>query len=116
MRRILGLVVAGALWLGMASAADAQFSLSIGNPYTGGVAIGSPYVGGYGVLPGTSIYSSGYTGVYPGYTGVYPGYTGVYPGVSTVVAPYGYTSYYGYAPVYRYRGFGLRRGFVGGFW
>jgi hypothetical protein len=86
----------------MASAADAQFSLSIGNPYTGGVAIGSPYVGGYGVLPGTSIYSSGYTGVYPG--------------VSTVVAPYGYTSYYGYAPVYRYRGFGLRRGFVGGFW
>ena len=71
MKRILGLVVAGGLWLGLASAADAQFSLSVGNPYTGGFAIGAPYAGvygggfygapyaSYGVVPGADVLQLG---------------------------------------------------------
>ena len=90
MKRILGLVVAGGLWLGMTSAADAQFSMSIGNPYYGGFSIAAPYAGvrrwvygapyaGYGVVPGATFYSSGYAGVYPGVTTYSSGYYGVAP-------------------------------------
>jgi hypothetical protein len=134
MRRILGLVAAGGLWLGTASTADAQFSLSIGNPYAGGLSIGIPYVGGYGgyygapyggygyssVVPGVTYYNSGYSGyVAPGTTSFYSGYYGAgVPAVSTFAYP-AYGSYYGYRPVYGYgyggyRGFGFRR--YGGFW
>jgi hypothetical protein len=144
MRRILGLIVAGGLWLGTAAPADAQFSLSIGNPYMGGYGIGNSYLGGYGLpgygvgtttysngfagYPGTFTYSSGYNGVYPGgftsgYYGAYPrtyssGYYGVYPGVGAVAPMYGYRSY-GYSPYsYGYRSYGgfggLGRGWMGG--
>jgi len=130
---ILGLLAAGGLWLGTASTADAQFSLSIGSPFGGGVSIGTPYVGGYGnygapysgysygsVLPGTSYYNSGYSGYaapatgyynsgYSGYaapaTGYYSsGYSGMgYPGV----VAYGYPRY-GYSPYYGgYGGMGV---------
>jgi len=128
MKRILGLTLAGVLWLGLAPAANAQFSLSIGNPYSGGFYGNSL---GYGMLPGTSYYSSAYSGGYPGlttyssaYGGMYPGvaayspgYTSVYPGVSSYVVPnYGYRSY-GYGPGYGvYRGYGgFGRGYYGGF-
>jgi hypothetical protein len=116
MRRILGLVVAVALWLGTAQAASAQFSMSLGSPYWGGFSLNVPTAGAYygGYVPGATYYSSGYLGYAPT--------------VAPYAYPYGYTSYYGYAPVYRsfygvapygvYRPglFGLRRGFVGGFW
>jgi len=132
MRHILAIVVAGGLWLGMASAADAQFSLSIGNPYMGAYGTGlygAPYgYGGYGsgyssYLPGVNLYSSGYTGYSSGYNGYYPAVsTYAYPAYSNVVPGYGY----GYVPYARYgyggyrgfggmRGFGIGRGFMGGY-
>jgi len=135
MRRIMGLATAGVLWLGMSSAADAQFSLSIGNPYAGGISIGAPYgglygsglYGGYGngyypVQPGATYYGSGYSGFVPGassyaYPGYYPaaglGYVGGYrPNYG--YAPYRYGYYGGYGGYGGLRGF--RRGFVGGIW
>jgi len=73
MRQLMGLALAGALVVGAASTANAQFGLTIGNPYSGGgVVIGSgnwgyPYgyttyntVGSYYVAPRTTFYSSGY--------------------------------------------------------
>jgi len=124
MKRILGLVLAGAIWLGLASAANAQFSLSIGGPYGGGVSVMSPYGiygSGYypfsytGWGPGMSYYSSSYSGFYPrtsyysGYYGAYPGYYGY--GYGTPY--YGYSSFYGpyYGTVYRRGGFGRFGGF-----
>jgi len=135
MRRIFGLVLAGGLVLGLAPAANAQFSLSIGNPYTGGVAIGNPYgyygVGNYGYpysgyqpygnygsgygLAGSTYYNSGYSAyVAPGTTYFNAGSYGVYP--PTYAAPvYGYTPYYGYG-VYRRPFGGVFRGLRGGFY
>jgi len=126
MRHLTGLVLAGGLLLGTASASNAQFSLSIGNPYTGqGVFVGTPGLGsGY---PGYAGYG------YPGYGSVYnnfstsgylagPGtfsYSSGYRGYVAPVAPlapaasYGYG--YGYRPrpfygygAYGYRGYGVR--------
>jgi hypothetical protein len=129
MKRILGLVVAGGLWLGLVSAADAQFTLSVGNPYAGGFAIGAPYAGAYGggfygapyasygVVPGAGYYSSGYAGVYPGVTTYSSGYYGVAPAVPAVAYPgYMYRPYYGVAayPRWGYYG-GFRRFGFGGF-
>jgi len=112
MSRILGLVVAGGLVLGQASVADAQLSLSIGNPYNGGYAIGQPY--GYG-LGGTTYYGSGYSGyVAPNTTYYSPGVYAPYPytyNAPVYAAPRAYVPYrnYGY-------GYGYRRGFGGPFW
>jgi len=117
MKRILGLVVAGGLWLGMAPAADAQVSLSIGNPYYGGFSLATPSVGvysapyaTYGVVPGATFYSSGYAGVYPGVSTYSSGYYGVAPVVPPVAYPvYGYRPYYGvgvYPGVGYYGGYG----------
>jgi hypothetical protein len=122
MRYILGLVVAAGLWLGTASAAQAQFSLSVGGPW-GGVSVGVPYVGAYGGYYAAPYSGYGYSAV-PGTTYYSSGYYGVTPGVPVYSYPYGYTSYYGYAPYYRYGyygpsygGFyGLRRGYWGGIW
>jgi hypothetical protein len=134
MKRILGLVVAGGLWLGLTSAADAQFALSVGNPYAGGFAIGAPYAGvygggfygapsaSYGVVPRATIYSSGYAGVYPGVTTYSSGYYGapvapVAPVLPAVAYPgYGYRPFYGVAayPRVGYYG-GFRRFGYGGF-
>jgi len=132
MKRMLALVLAGGLWLGMSSAANAQFSLSIG-PYAGGY--GSYYGSGYGVpytgyglttgvLPGaTTYYSSSYFGAAPAvttYSSVVP-YAYPYGGYYGA-APYAYGSgYYGASPIYRpyyggVGGYGFRRGFYGGRW
>jgi hypothetical protein len=135
MNRILGLVMAGGLILGHAPDAEAQFSLSIGNPYTGGIQIGQPYAYGgttyYGsgysdyVAPPTTYYGSGYSDyVAPPTTYYGSGYSGyssyVAPGTtyfqSGTYTPYPYT--YG-VPAYRapvvvpYRSYvyGPRRGF-----
>ena len=81
-RQLLGLAVAGSLLLGSAATANAQFAVSVGNPYTGqnfSISGGfTPY--GYGVsssvnpypayaptsvyvaAPGVTTYSSGYYG------------------------------------------------------
>ncbi len=108
MRQLMGLALAGAIVVGAASTANAQFGLTIGNPYTGsGIAIGgggwgypaygyTTYntVGSYYVAPGTTYYSSGYVapafGVpyaprygyrpYPSYGGYRGGYGGPYRG------------------------------------
>jgi len=128
MHRLFGLVLAGGLVLGHAADANAQFSLSIGNPYTGsGLSIGSPYYGGYGYgypystgygsyyaaptmgayvapLYGTTTYSSGYSGyVAPGTTYFNSGYYGAYP-TTSYYAPSYYPNFYsgygytGYSP------------------
>src|SRR3954464_8736895 len=71
MNRIFGMAMAAGLVLGNASVADAQFSLSIGNPYNGmGLQVGQPYGYGYGLGGvGTTYYGSGYSGyVAPGTT------------------------------------------------
>jgi len=112
MNRIFGMVMAAGLVLGHASVADAQFSLSIGNPYNGtGIQIGQPYGYGYGLGGvGTTYYGSGYSSyVAPG-TGYFS--TGTY-----APAPYIYTPpVYTVAPpaVVPYRTYGYRtyrRGF-----
>jgi len=120
MKRILGAIVAGGLWLGSATVADAQFALSIGNPYAGGVGIGVPgYYGygypnygvGYGGL-GTTFYRSGYAGyVAPGTTYFNSGY------YAPAVGAYSYPAY-GYArPYYGGYGYRYRRGLPwGGRW
>jgi hypothetical protein len=111
MNRILGLVVAGGLWMGMASAAEAQFSLSIGTPYYGGYGLGLPYAGVYG----GGVYAAPYAayGLAPGATFYSSGYTGVYPAAAPIVPPVGF-GVYGYRPFY---GVGVlpRYGYYGGF-
>ena len=120
-RSLLGFALAGMMLLGASSQAKAQFSLSLGNPYGGGVVIGNnPYGYGMGapVYSGYSGYSSGYGGyVAPGMTTYYnSGYSGYAP---VYVAPrIGYPGYgygvvaprYYRAPVYPYvyRGYGRR--------
>ena len=126
MRRLCGIVLAGGIVLGLASSAKAQFSLSVGNPYGGGLAIGSGYYGGYGYpnfgygygsgnpgfgtmgfAPGLGVttYSSGYSGyVAPGTTSFSTGYYGGYPA-------YGY----GFNRAYPYAGYGYRRYAAPGF-
>ena len=84
MKRMLALVLAGGLWLGAASAANAQFSLSIGNPYMGGY--GAYYGAGYGYG-----YGSGYGGL--PYTG-YGVTTSLFPGTTTYYS----SGYFGAAP------------------
>ncbi|AGA25228.1 hypothetical protein [Singulisphaera acidiphila] len=132
MQRLFGLVLAGVVVLGYATDANAQFSLSIGNPYSGGLSIGTPYPaygGAYGPsaygatgyssyyaapaigtysapLVGTTTYSSGYSGyIAPGTTTFYSGY------VAPVYRNYGY-GYGGYRPypIWGGRGFGGLRG------
>jgi hypothetical protein len=143
MKRILGVVAAGGLWLGMTSAANAQFSLSVGNPYTGGFSIGAPYVGAYSGYYGVPYTGLGYPytglgypytglgyGVVPGASYYSSGYYGLAPGVAAFAAPYNYGAYYG-VPAYGVRSFGFapyrygyyggfrpgfRRGWVGGIW
>ena len=138
MHRLFGLFLAGGLVLGLATESKAQFSLSIGNPYSGGIAIGAPYggyypyggaygpaaygtstyssyyappaIGAFGApLVGTTTYSSGYSGyVAPGTTSFYSGY--VAP-VVPVYRSYG-LGYGGYRPYSAWggRGFGGWRG------
>jgi len=130
MYRLYGWVLAGGLVLGSASVANAQVSISVGNPYTGtGFSLGVPAVGygaysygyPYGGAPivGTT-YSSGYAGYVAPATGyLTTGYYGAYP----LATPYPYTySSYGYG-VLPYRaapyGYGLGgwgRGRWGRFW
>jgi hypothetical protein len=109
-RRLIGLAAAAALWLGATADARAQFSMAIGNPYTGsnlfvgnglglggfgyGPLYGAPF-GGYGFGLGAPVggfYRSGYFGVGPGFG----------------VPRYGPAVGFGF-PAYRY---GFRRGFV----
>jgi hypothetical protein len=104
MSRLLGLVLAGGLVLGTASAARAQVGVSIGNPYRGGgVYVGAP---GFSYASPGYGYSSGYSGyAAPGYGYVAPGYA-YSSGYSGYVAPgygYGYPAYgyRAYRPVYR---------------
>jgi hypothetical protein len=110
MKSISGMLMAAGLILGPASVANAQFSLSIGNPYSGsGLYIGP----GYGYAPGgTTYYGSGYSSyVAPGTTyfstGTYAPQPYAYaPPVYVaprVVVPY---RTYGYG----YRNYGYRRG------
>ena len=118
-RSLIGLATAAGLWLGTPSESHAQFSLSIGNPYTAtGLSVGNNPFGygngnGYG-YPGTSYYSRGYRGAVPR-GGVYsPGSYGVYRPLAPAY-PYGY----GYGGYPGNRSYGYRRGFgipgVGGF-
>ena len=66
MRHVFGLVVVSGLVLGSASQAQAQVSLSFGNPYGGnGVVIGQPVYGAYG--NGYNAYGSGYNSYNGGY-------------------------------------------------
>jgi hypothetical protein len=139
MRHGFAFVLAGGIVLGLASSANAQFSLSVGNPYLGnGFSLNSGYYGGLGYgtalpgIPGVGYgYGSGYG--YPGYGfgGVAPltgvtsyssGYSGyVAPGTTSFVtgnfgaypyAGYGYGAYrpvYGYSPAWPYASYGYQR-------
>ncbi len=123
---VFGVLVAGVLLLGWTGTADAQFSLSIGNPYPGSIGYGVPNAGygAIGGLYGTGMYGTGMYGYGGGLTGTSyysSGYYGSRPGLATFAYPRTYNSYYGYAPYYgpgyaRY-GYGLgygRRGILGG--
>lgn len=120
MRSMFGIVTAAGIALGAASTAQAQFAVSVGNPYTGGVSVGTygvagypGYGYGYGTGLGYGMYSSGYSGL--GGYGVGGYGLGGY-GVTTYAAPYyGYNSFYsgGYAPVYRNYGYAPVYGYGG---
>ena len=110
MTSIRAFLLTGGLLVGLASQSQAQFSLTIGNPYGGGVAIGAPTYG----------YSSGYSnysGVTPGlgYSNVSNSYanTGYLAGPGVIGGQYPVTGYgvgnYGvgnYGAVGGYRGVG----------
>jgi hypothetical protein len=116
MSRLLGLVLAGGLVLGTASAARAQIGVSIGNPYRGGgVYVGAP---GFSYASPGYGYSSGYAA--PGYGYAAPGYA-YSSGYSGYAAPgygygYGYPAYgyTAYRPAYRYPAYRTYRP-LGGF-
>ena len=80
MYRAFGLVLAGGMVLAGANRADAQLSISLGNPYTGGITIGQPYYGyggyGYGGYAGSSLYSPAYAPALGGVTTYSSGYSG----------------------------------------
>jgi hypothetical protein len=104
------MVAAGALLLASGSNAQAQFSVAVGNPLTGGgVYVGGAPAYGYGY---SSFYGAPLTGAYSS------GYAGVVPGI----APYSVTTYstplYGYSayPAYGYGVYGVRRGLLGRRW
>lgn len=131
MRYLFPLVAVAGLALGAATDAKAQFSLSVGNPYGGGLYIGNRvgYSNGYGIAPVAPLvsgYRSGYYGVAP-VAPLVSGYSSGYYGVAPV-APLvsGYSSgYYGVAPAYGlgvpavplYGGYGYPRayGYGGGY-
>ena len=124
MRYVWGLILASGLFVGQADTAQAQFSISIGNPYLGnGLTIGNP---GYGYGYGYNSYTNyGYgNGIYGapviaspyGYSSGYSGYSSGYNGYAPVVRPAvpyygGYRNYGGYGyrnnfrPNWLYRGF-----------
>jgi len=128
MRQLFGLVMAGGIVLASAAAANAQVSVSIGNPFTGtGVTIGNPYgayssgygINGYGnpyygaAYPGYGTYSSYYAAPVAGVTSYSSGYSSaIVPGSSwygSNFAPAGpiVSSIYPYtAPAYGYSSFG----------
>jgi hypothetical protein len=104
MARIFGLMMAGGLLLGAASESKAQFALSVGNPYYGGMGYGTGYGMGYG--PRGYGYSSGYAGLAPigGYGYRMPAYGGVYRGYGVgrpVYGGYGYGYRGGWGRRYR---------------
>jgi hypothetical protein len=116
-RRLIGLTAAAALWLGTTADARAQFSMAIGNPYTGAsLFAGNAYgLGGYGLGGFGYGYNPMFGAPFGGYnpmfgapmTRVYSsGFYGVGPGLG--VGPFGPAWGYGRLP-YRY---GFRRGFV----
>jgi len=115
MRYLFGLLTVAVL-LGSAPEARAQLSISIGNPY-GGYGYGTGYYG----VPYASSYSSYSSYVAPGTTFYSSGYSGyAYPGVARAyvapVYPYGYAPAPGYVSTYRYGpvyGYGYRRGIPG---
>ncbi len=101
MSRLIGLVLAGGMVLGMASSSNAQMSISVGAPYSGG-----------GVYVGAPAYGYGY-----GYNSAYSGYANpAAPLVTGYATPaygypaYRYPAYRVYRPAYGY-GYGYRRGF-----
>ncbi len=127
MRRFLGLLLLGGLWIGHPSTANAQVALSLGGPFGGrvGISVGSNYglygngyypygyyrsvspwySSSYGIGPGTSYYNSGYYGYNSGLS-----YYGYAPGASYYSSGYygGYPSYsYSYgSPSYGYPSYG----------
>ncbi|MHC5540991.1 hypothetical protein ACYOEI_22445 [Singulisphaera rosea] len=128
---LLGLLLAGGMFLGTTSDAKAQIGISVGQPLGMGLGLGAPYSSYsmyssyYGSpLVGTS-YSSGYTGmVGPAAVGYSPAYVG--PGAygigyapryygPAVYSPAVYAPAYGYpAAVIRPRGYWAgRRGLRG---
>jgi hypothetical protein len=92
MRQMFGLIVAGAVLVGAAGSAKAQFAVSVGSPFGGTqVTVGAPYVPNvYVPTAGTTYYQPGYT--VPGTVTYSAGYRGYVPAAATV-----YT-----APVYGY--------------
>ncbi len=112
MRFLMGLVVASGILIGTAAKSEAQFSISIGNPYTGqGLSIGNPGYGynnyGYSGYSGYGI-DSGYANAYNSYSNsafvagngnfnYSSGYAGYAPIAGYAVSPYGIgTRPYGY--------------------
>ena len=116
MRHLMGLVLAGGLLLGTASNSDAQFGLSIGNPYAGqGLYAGVPSYGygypgytGYGFGSYGSVYNNSYGSGYLAGPGTFA-YSSGYRGYAAPVNPYGYG--YGYRGRPYYGGYGGGYGF-----
>jgi hypothetical protein len=125
MRYAFAIVAAAGLAVGTAPEAKAQFSLSVGNPYGGGLyvgnygyGLGSPYgvysSGYYGIGAPYGVYSSGYYGVpsvfSSGYYGL-GGYRYGYPRAFGYAYPRAFRYAFGFPRAYRYGGFYGRRWF-----
>jgi hypothetical protein len=99
MRRIFGLLaLASGLTFGLTPAAEAQFSVSLGNPYSGqAVTLGSTGGGNLYVSPGGyGAYGNTYGNMGYGANGSPYGYGGSPYGYNTTA----YNSAYGYSPYY----------------
>jgi hypothetical protein len=96
MRRFLGLALASAIVLGMASVGHAQVVISSGGPaFGGGIVTGAPLVGG-GVVTGAPLAGGG---VVVGSSGLYRPYASPYVATSGIYSsPYANASIY--QPVY----------------
>ena len=105
MKTIQAFLLTSGILVGTASQSDAQFSISIGNPYGGGVGIGAP---AYGYSSGYSNYSGINSGL--GYSNINNTYsnTGYLAGPGVIggqypVAGYGVGNYGNYGAIGGYR-------------
>ena len=117
MRTLYGLVLASGLFVGLASQADAQLNINVGNPLNGqAFSVTTPGIGGYSTFGGVGTGFGGYSSGYSSYNGIglggisnsYSGYanSGYLAGPGVIGGTYGYPGVRSYGYNSGYSGFG----------